>query len=83
MKLMWSLDTLPKGNYAIIDRVEERTAADPISARLCELGFVPGESVKIVATGPVGADPIAVSLGTSRFALRKGEAARIMLRRSV
>ncbi|MFT8951919.1 MAG: FeoA family protein [Gluconobacter sp.] len=80
---MWYLNTLSKGDHAVIDRVEELTLADPISARLGELGFVPGERVEIVATGPIGADPIAVSLGTSRFALRKGEAARIVLRRPV
>ncbi|QDH16699.1 FeoA family protein [Swingsia samuiensis] len=77
---MCHLDTLPKGHHAIIELVEQRTSPDPISARLEELGFVPGETVEVIAVGPVNADPIAVSLGSSRFALRKGEAARIALK---
>lgn len=59
---MWYLNTLSKGDHAIIDRVEELTLADPISARLGELGFVPGERVEIVATGPIGAEQYALLL---------------------
>lgn len=75
-----SLDMLPVGSSAVIERSAERAAHDPIAARLDELGFVPGERVKIVAVGPFGHEPIAVSLGTSRFALRKDEAKRVLLR---
>lgn len=79
-ELKMNLDALPKGNSAVIDRIEYRAAIDPIAARLDELGFVPGEAVQIIAIGPMGGDPIAVRLGASRFALRRGEAARILLR---
>ncbi|AQS87543.1 ferrous iron transport protein A [Neoasaia chiangmaiensis NBRC 101099] len=74
------LNALPKGCHAVIDHVEPRGAADPITARLLELGFVPGEPVQMVAHGPMGADPIAVRVGTTRFALRRDEAARVYLR---
>ncbi|AOX18977.1 FeoA family protein [Kozakia baliensis] len=74
------LDALPMGGHAIIDKVEHRTATDAIAARLNELGFAPGEPVQIVAVGPMGRDPIAVRLGSTRFALRRGEAARVSLR---
>ena len=79
-ELMLYLDTLPKGGHAVIEKVEQRAPLDPIATRLGELGFVPGEAVQVVATGPMGRDPIAVRLGTSRFALRRGEAARVGLR---
>lgn len=79
-ELMLYLDTLPMGTPAVIEKVEQRASLDPIATRLAELGFVPGEAVQVVATGPMGRDPIAVRLGTSRFALRRGEAARVGLR---
>ena len=39
--------------------------------------FVPGETVSLVATGPVGADPLLIQVGYTRFALRRGEADRV------
>ena len=45
-----------------------------IVQRLHELGFLPGERVRIVARGPVGSDPLAVRVGDSTFALRRYEA---------
>ncbi|WP_336944768.1 FeoA family protein [Asaia sp. HN010] len=75
-----TLDTLPKGSYAVISQVVPRMDNDPIALRLGELGFIPGAPVEIVATGPVGHDPIAVRLGSTCFALRRGEASRITLK---
>jgi len=45
--------------------------------RLAELGFLPGEKLRIVARGFLGREPIAVRIGTSTFALRLFEAACI------
>jgi ferrous iron transport protein A len=42
--------------------------------RLVEIGFLPGEPVRIIARAP-GDEPIAVRLGRSTFALRGFEAA--------
>ena len=42
--------------------------------RLAELGFVPGERVRILARAPFG-DPLAVRAGSGTFALRRAEAA--------
>ena len=50
--------------------------ADDIGRRLAELGFLPGEAVRIVARGLLRA-PIAVRVGTATFALRLFEAACI------
>jgi ferrous iron transport protein A len=42
--------------------------------RLIEIGFLPGESVRVIAHGHPGREPIAVRLGHSTFALRRHEA---------
>jgi len=54
-------------------------AADPhqLGRRLAELGFLPGEAVRIVARGVMAREPIAVRIGTGTFALRLFEAACI------
>ncbi len=73
------LNELPLGASAVINGVENREAGDPVAERLRSLGFVPGEPVRVIAIGPVGADPIAVKIGFTRFALRRAEAARVVL----
>jgi ferrous iron transport protein A len=50
--------------------------------RLMELGFVPGERVRVVRRGFPSGDPIAVRIGTSTFALRRTEAAAIKITRT-
>lgn len=52
-------------------------AAAGLSRRLAELGFLPGERLRIVARGFLGREPIAVRIGTGTFALRLFEAACI------
>ena len=75
-----TLTELTRRTPAIVDTVEERTPNDPITRRLRELGFVSGEEVEVVATGPFGAEPLLVQVGFTRFALRRAEAARVRLR---
>jgi len=65
---------------AIVERVENSTAPDPIADRLRDLGFVSGEPVRLVARGPLGGDPLVVQIGYTRFALRRAEAARVFVR---
>ncbi len=52
-------------------------ASGGVSRRLAELGFLPGERLRIVARGFLGSEPIAVRIGTGTFALRLFEAACI------
>jgi len=52
-------------------------ASVELKRRLAELGFLPGECVKIVARGFLGREPLAVRIGTGTFALRRFEAACI------
>lgn len=47
--------------------------------RMAEIGFLPGETVKVVARVP-GGDPVAVRVGSSTFALRRREALCIQVR---
>lgn len=48
--------------------------------RLLEIGFVPGETVRVVARGGLGGDPIAVRVGEVTFALRHLEAAMVQVK---
>ena len=75
-----TLTDLPRRTPAIVESVEDSTANDGIARRLRELGFVAGEQVEIVAAGPLGAEPLLVQVGFTRFALRRAEAARVRLR---
>lgn len=45
--------------------------------RLLEIGFLPGERVRVMARGFPGNDPLAVRVGHTTFALRSHEAALI------
>ena len=74
------LTELTRRTPAIVDGVEELAPNDPIARRLRELGFVAGEEVVVVAGGPLGAEPLLVQVGFTRFALRRAEAARVRLR---
>ncbi len=73
------LCTLPQGATAVVARIEAQGADDAIAARLEDLGFVPGEALRIIALGPFGGDPLVVQVGFTRFALRRSEAARILV----
>ncbi len=46
-----------------------------LGRRLAELGFLPGEKLRIVARGFLSREPLAVRIGTGTFALRLFEAA--------
>lgn len=74
---MVRLSELPSFTPAVVETVEHLFADDAIARRLADLGFVPGETVRITASGPVGADPLLVQVGFTRFALRRSEAARV------
>jgi ferrous iron transport protein A len=75
-----TLTDLPGRTPAIVESVEDHGPNDAIARRLRELGFVDGEEVQIVAKGPLGAEPLLVQVGFTRFALRRSEAARVRLR---
>ncbi|MDR3369388.1 FeoA family protein [Rhodoferax sp.] len=51
-----------------------------IALRLLEIGFLPGEKVRVIAHGYPGQDPLAVRVGHTTFALRSHEAALVQVR---
>lgn len=75
------LADLDRGASAVVVQVLPRTGAavDPVALRLEDLGFVSGEPVRVISHGPFGGDPIVVQIGYTRFALRRREAARIVV----
>jgi ferrous iron transport protein A len=73
------LTDLGLGTLARVVSISTTDAATPVELgrRLAELGFLPGEAVRIVAKGLMTRAPIAVRIGTGTFALRLFEAACI------
>jgi ferrous iron transport protein A len=73
------LNDLGLGMPARVVSVAAADTATPVELgrRLAELGFLPGEAVRIVARGLMARAPIAVRIGTGTFALRLFEAACI------
>jgi ferrous iron transport protein A len=74
-----TLLALARHQSARVVQVTDAQPHDPVARRLRELGFVPGETVSLVATGPVGADPVLIQVGYTRFALRRAEAERVQV----
>lgn len=70
-----TLSELPKGMLAKVVDVggEQNTASHHLIRRLNELGFLCGETVKVLRR-VAGGEPIAVRVGCSTFALRRHEA---------
>lgn len=73
------LSELSQGIESVVQDVEDATAGDPIARRLRDYGFVRGEPVRLVGRGPIGGDPLLVQIGFTRFALRRAEAARVIV----
>lgn len=75
------LDALPRATTA---RVVALAAAQDapqqeLLLRLMEIGFLPGEPVRVIGRGFPGGDPLAVRVGQATFALRRHEAALVQV----
>lgn len=77
------LSDLALHDCAVVDHVAQQLPSDPIADRLRSLGFVNGEPVRLTARGPLGKSPLLVTIGSTRFALRIQEAARVIVKREV
>jgi len=73
------LSDLETGGSATVKLVLEQMPGDLIARRLRDLGFVEGETVRLLTRGPIGGDPLLVQVGFTRFAMRRNEAARVHL----
>jgi ferrous iron transport protein A len=78
-KRLVDLSQLHKGQTARVLGIQSQGPLDSIALRLLDLGFVAGEQVSCVTTAPFGGDPLLVQIGFTRFALRKSEAARVLV----
>jgi ferrous iron transport protein A len=69
-----TLDQASIGKTYLISQVQSPPGAPEWARALEEIGFIPGESVMLMARGIPGGDPLSVRVGLSTFALRRAEA---------
>jgi ferrous iron transport protein A len=79
MATNFNLAELPSNFPVTVDCVNDEHPGDPIARRLRDLGFVAGEPIQIVARAPFGGDPLVVQIGSTRLALRRAEASRVVI----
>jgi ferrous iron transport protein A len=77
------LDMLDRGIPAVVTAIRPSAAFggrdEAVTRRLMELGFLPGAQLSIVAFGAFRREPIAVRIAQGTFALRREEAAKILV----
>lgn len=79
-----TLDALAVGKSGTVVRIAPDAPGElddgvDLARRLMELGFVPGEPIRMLKRGMPGGEPLAVKVGNATFALRRFEAARISI----
>lgn len=74
---------LPVGRTGVVGGrplVADGDARDrELALRLFEIGFIEGETVRVVARGYPGGEPVAVRVGNTLFALRRFEAEQVLV----
>ena len=81
-----ALSTAARGERGVIVRVGGQTGAseaidaDELERRLLEMGFVEGAAIEVLHEGAFGRDPIALRVDDMRVALRRREAAAVLVR---
>ena len=76
-----TLDALKAGQSATVIHLAPapvQAGGADVPRRLMELGFVPGERIRMLKRGVTGG-PLAVKVGQSTFALRRFEAALVSI----
>ena len=74
-----TLDQALVGQALTVLGVQAPQAAPEWARWLEEIGFIVGESVMLMARGLPGGDPLVVRIGQSTFALRRAEAACVLV----
>ncbi len=74
-----ALDRLALHVPAVVRQITPPPEMQDWAIWLAEIGFLPGESVRVIARGAPGGDPLVVRIGDSTFALRKAEAACVQV----
>jgi ferrous iron transport protein A len=68
------------GHVALIASVRVPDGQSEWHQQLVDLGFVAGEAVQVLRRFAPGGDPLVVRVGDSTYALRRAEAACVILR---
>jgi ferrous iron transport protein A len=79
MRAMTKLHELQLHTPALVREVLAPEGLPEWRTRLEEIGFLPGEAVRLVARGAPGGDPLVVRIADSTFALRRAEAACVQV----
>ncbi|HTT12347.1 MAG TPA: FeoA family protein [Burkholderiaceae bacterium] len=74
-----ALHELPLRQRALVRAVAAVGVPAERARQLTDIGFLPGETVCVLARAWPGGEPLVVSVGHSRFALRRAEAACIQV----
>ena len=74
-----TLDCSPLHARCTVMSVQPPALAPEWGPWLEEIGFMPGEQVELMARGAFGGDPLVVRVGQSTFALRRAEAACVLV----
>lgn len=75
-----TLERIPLGEPRIVAALSAPANAPEWERWLDAVGFIPGEQVVLMARGAIGGDPLVVRVGLSTFALRRAEAACVLLK---
>lgn len=70
-----TLNDLRTGERGVIIDIDGH---DAVAARLMEMGLLPGETVEMIGSAPMG-DPIEYAVYGYRISLRKFESARVRI----
>ncbi|MFM7516289.1 MAG: ferrous iron transport protein A [Pirellula sp.] len=73
-----TLDDLKEGQRGMVLEIQ---GSDSLSARLMEMGLIPGEYVEMVGQAPMG-DPVEYQVVGYRLSLRRAEARRVRIERA-
>jgi ferrous iron transport protein A len=74
-----TLSELQADRAAIVVRVLEAEHQSDWARQLAEIGFTPGEPVRVLRRAALGGDPLVVRVGSGTFALRLAEAACVQV----
>ena len=74
-----TLDQTPLGVVAKVQGIAAPAGQPELAQALRDLGFEPGETVRVLKRGAWGAETLVVRVGNSTYALRRAEAACVEL----
>ncbi len=74
-----TLDGMSIGRHFVVCGVRAPVNDPEWGPWLEEIGFIPGEEGRLMARGLPGGDPLVVRIGLSTFAMRRAEAACVLI----